>query len=254
MLRPALSLFGLLVACAGLGLFVAIGVYSWTLKAEVNRQTAVLAERANTAGDAADHAVRFVGEVIDQADKDLAGARSRAGDPPRRPINPFVQVAARQASQDLAGSVERAHVAVVTASDAVKVAQSALKVFEDSDEIKHLFNVHPEQMDATRSTLGNVAGELRQAQTVIGTVPGADDPTPEQLNAVGSALEQARTFTDELAKVVTTARSRVNDVKTTVDRWTLRVALATTLVCALAAVGQVFLARFCWRRYRGLPA
>jgi hypothetical protein len=255
MIRSALSLAGLLVACAGAGLFVAIGIYAWTLKAEVNQQTTALTARANEAGDAADHAIKFVREVIGQAEKDLTKARGHASDTPTRPVNPLEQMFARRASTELAGSVERAHGAVVTASDAVKVAQAALEVFHDDENLRQFFGVRPDQLTATQSALGNVSGELRQAKSVLGVPVGAGDPlTTEQLNAVDGALKQASGFTDELAKVVTTARGRVNDAKTTVDQWSWRVAIATSLISALAAVGQVFMVRFFWRRLRGLPA
>jgi hypothetical protein len=253
-MRSLLSLVGLAVACAGIGLFFAIGTYVWTLKAEVNRQTTTLAARANMAGDAAEGAIKFVREVIGQAETDLKGARD-ANTGPAPPVNPLERMFALKASKQLAGSVERAHGAVVTASDAVVVADAALEVFNASPELKQLFGVQPEQVDATKSTLGNVAGELRQAKSVLGVPVGADDPlTTEQLNAVDGALDQAAAFTDEMARVVTTARGRVNDTKTMLDRWTWRVAVATSAIAALAAIGQLFLARYCWRRFRDLPA
>jgi len=255
MLRSVLSLVGLLVACAGIGLFIALGVYSWTLKAEVSRQTALLSERANMAGDTAEHAIGFVREVIEKAGEDLKEARKHTIATPAQPVNPLELMFARKASTELAGSVERAHGAVVTASDAVKVAEAALDVFNSDPRLKEFFGVQPDQVDATKLTLDKATTELRQVKSVLGVPVGsADQLTTEQLNAVDGALKQANGFTDELTKVVTTARSRVNDTKTTVDWWTWRLAFATTLVCALAAVGQVFLARFCWRTYRGLPA
>ena len=50
------------------------------------------------------------------------------------------------------------------------------------------------------------------------------------------------------------ARSKVNDTKRAVDIWAYRLALATTLICALATAGQLFMVRFCWRTLRRLPA
>jgi hypothetical protein len=81
-----------------------------------------------------------------------------------------------------------------------------------------------------------------------------DALTTEQLNSVNDALGQARGFTNELEKVVANARGRVNDAKVSVDRWSWRVAIATSAISILAAVGQVFMARFCLRTLRGLPA
>jgi hypothetical protein len=257
MFRPALSLTGLIVACAGIGLFAAIGVYVWSLKAEVNRQSEVLARRANAAGDAADHAIDFVRKVIDQAEVDLAAARKAAIDaPPATPVNPFVQWTARKATQDLAGSVERAHGAIVVASDAVVVADTTLELVGEFPELKQLLGVNPEQMSQTKSALGNASSDLRQAKTVLGfpvSGPGAA-PTAEQLHAVDDALGRGKQFADDADKVVRTARKRVNDLKATADTWSLRIAVATAAVCLLAAVGQFFLARFCWRTLRGQPA
>lgn len=245
MIRSLLSMIGLIVACAGIGLFVALGIYVWTLKAELNQQASTLSKRANDAGDEADRAIAFVRDVISNAEKDLKNASEQ----PAKPASFFEQIAARKASQQLAGSVDRARGAVVTASDTVVVAEAALRVFDDNPELKRLLGIQPGQVDAATTVLGNVSGELRQAQSVLG---GA--PTPEQLNSVDRALGQASRFTDDLARVVTTVRGRVDETKSMVDRWAWRIALATTLMCSLAAIGQVFLARFCWRTLRGLPA
>ncbi len=256
MIRSLLSLVGLVVACAGIGLFIAIGAYVWTLKGEVNQQTATLVGRANEAGDGADHAIGFVREIIAQAEDDLKKARKNpAIAEPARPVSLMDQIIARKASQELAGSVERAHGAVVTASDAVTVAKTALEVFNTSSELQELFGVRPEQLDATKSTLGKASTDLRQVKTVLGMPVGTGDSlTVEQLNAVDGALGQARGFTNELEKVVANARGRVNDAKVSVNRWSWRVAIATSAISILAAIGQVFMARFCLRTLRGLPA
>jgi hydrogenase maturation protease len=255
MLRTFLSLVGLLIACVGIGLFVAIGVYVWPLKTEVNRQTTALAAQASRAGDAADNAVGFVRKVIGQAGEDLKEARKAAATvQPATQVNPLEAMIARKATQDLAGSVERAHGAVTTASDAVVVAQAALEVFNNNEPLQQFFGVNSQQMEATTRTLGNVTNDLRQARTVLGVPFGNNTLTQEQLNAVDNALSQASGFTDEMANVVTAARTRVNDAKTTADKWAVRIAVATSVLCALAAVGQVFFARFCWRTFRRLPA
>ena len=36
-MRKLVALVGLVIACGGIGLFIALGVYIWSLKAEVNR-------------------------------------------------------------------------------------------------------------------------------------------------------------------------------------------------------------------------
>src|SRR5262249_18294708 len=101
----------------------------------------------------------------------------------------------------------------------------------------------------------SAASELRQAQSALGpSVSNGTPPPPELLNAVDNALGQARGFTNELAKVVTTVRGRVDDTKALVDRWTLQLAVGISLISALATIGQFFLARYCWRTLRGLPA
>lgn len=256
MIRSLLSMIGLVVACVGIGLFVAIGTYVWTLKDEVNNQTTTLVARANEAGDGADHAIKIVREIIGQAEEDLKAARKNAAlAEPTRPVSLMDQIIARKASQELAGSVERAHGAVVTASDAVTVAKTALEVFNTNSELQELFGVRPEQLDATKLTLGKASTDLRQVKTVLGMPIGAGDGlTTEQLNAVNDALSQARGFTNELDKVVANARSRVNDAKVSVDRWSWRVAIATSAISILGALGQVFMARYCMRTLRGLPA
>jgi hypothetical protein len=55
-------------------------------------------------------------------------------------------------------------------------------------------------------------------------------------------------------RVVSTIRGRVDSTRTIVNQWSLRIAIGTTLLCALAAVGQYFMARYFWRTLRGLPA
>jgi len=249
MFRKLLALVGLIVACAGLGLFVALGIYVWPLKTEVNAQTETLAAKAHKAGDEADRAIDFVRDVIAQAGSDLDYARSRAIPRPAKPVSVFEMALAQSASKRLAGSVDRAHGAVVTASDAVVVAEAALRVFDKSEELQHLFGIQPSQVDATKTTLDRASSELRHAQSALGGTP-----TPEQLNAVDNALVQARGFTDEMARVVVIARGRVDATRTSVDRWSWWIAVATTLAGALAALGQFFMARFWWRTLRGLPA
>lgn len=255
MIRSALTFVGLLLGCGGIGLFIALGTYVWALRDEVNRQAATLAERANGIGEQADEAIGFVREVIGQARMDLATARAQSvAAPPARPLNMMEQIIARRASQQLAGSVERAHGAVVTAADAVTVADAALEVFSGNTELRQLLGVQPEQMNATKSTLSRVASELRGVKTVLGLPVDDGSLTSEQLNAVSTALGQAQGFTDELETVVQNARTRVKDAQSSLNHWSWRLAISTSLICALAAIGQVFLVRYCWRTLRGSPA
>jgi hydrogenase maturation protease len=250
MIRKLVALVGLVVACGGLGLFVALGTYVWSLKVEVNKQTELLATKANDAGKEAAKAIQFVDNVIAQARTDLDNARPKTVKPSRQ-VNPWEMVLAQSASQRLAGSVDKAHGAVVTASDAVVVAKAALEVFDqpESSDLNRLLGFQSSQVDATRTTLGNAARELEKAKMVLG-----GEPTPEQLNAVAHALNQAEGFANELSKVVKTVLGRVNATKTLADQWAWRIALGTTLMSALAGVGQLFMARFFWRTLRGQPA
>lgn len=255
-MRSLMSFFGLLLACVGIGIFLAIGIYVWTLKTEVNQQTNVLVAKANEAGEGADHAIQIVRDIIGQAETDLNEARKQAVNAqPARPVSLMDQIIARKASQELAGSVERAHGAVVTASDAVTVARTALEVFDTNSDLQNLFRVSPEQLNATKSTLGKASMDLRQVKTVLGMpVDAGEALTVEQLNTVDNALDQAHGFTNELEKIVSTAKGRVNEAKVSVDRWSRRIAIATTAISILGAVGQLFMARFCWRTLRGWPA
>jgi hypothetical protein len=122
-------------------------------------------------------------------------------------------------------------------------------VFEDNPDLNRILGVEPSQVDATKSTLSRASAELRQAQSALGGTP-----TPEQLNAVDIALGQARGFTDQLTAVVDTFRNRVNTTRKSIDQWSWRIAIGTTLISALAGVGQLFMARYFWRTFRGQPA
>ena len=50
MFRRLFSLLGLILALASAGVFIAIAIQIWSIKAEVNRQTNDLANKANAAG------------------------------------------------------------------------------------------------------------------------------------------------------------------------------------------------------------
>jgi hydrogenase maturation protease len=255
MYRIIIGIGGMIVGCTGVGLFIAIGTYVWTLKEEVNRQTNSLTTRANEAGQAADHAIKFVRDVISQAEQDLDIARKHVSTQPKKQLSMMEVMIARKASQDLAGSVERAHGAVVTASDTVVIAEAALKLFSEHPELKTFFNIQSEQVGITQQNLEHAASELRQIKSVLGVVPfdAGTTPTHEQLNEVDEALRLARTFTDELSNVVGIARGRVNDAKTSLDWWALRIAVVTSIVCTFGVIGQLFVLRFSLRAVRGMP-
>ena len=255
--RRVFAVFGLLVALAGFGVFVGAAVVVWKVKAETNRRTEALATKAHEAVNAADHAVAFVSDVIDKGKKDVENARKETPAAPKQPVNPFLQLTARRASEDLAGSVERASVAVVTASDAAAVAKAALAVFGEESQLQELkgwLGVKPEQLEQTRNGLNRASSELKQVQSVLGVPVGDGGLTSEQLVTVESALTQARDLTNQMGTVVATARVRVDETKRAVDLWALRVAVGVTLIGAVGAAGQFFMARFCWRTLRGQPA
>jgi hydrogenase maturation protease len=254
--RRLLAGVGLLVAVAGFLLFATAVVGVWKLKAETNRRTDELAERAHSAISAADHAVTFVSNVITQANDDLKTAREQSPPAvdPMAPTNPFTQIVARQASEKLAGSVQRANAAVVTASDAAVVAEAALQLFGEQKEWKDWFGIKPEQLAQTQTQLMSASGELKQVRTLLGIPVAGGAPSAEALMTVETALNQARSFTDQMSNVVTNARKQVDETKQAVDLWVLRVAIAVTLIGVLGAVGQFFMARFCWRVLRNKPA
>jgi hypothetical protein len=256
MLRRILVLIGLIVGIVGAVVFTATSVLVWSAKAEADRQVQELSAWANEAGAAAEHAVTFVQGVLHQADQDLHTAREEMARQPAQPVNPFVRLTARQATQQLAGSVDRVHGAVVTATDAVVVAKAALKVVGNSTELEQLLGVDTQQVDATREALMQASDELRRARSVLGITigDGSDGLSADQLNAVDRALAQAHSFTDAMARVVATTRQQVADTQRQVELWSRRLAVGITLACAWAALGQVFLARYCWRSLWGQPA
>lgn len=252
MFRKLLLITGLLLGIAGFGLFAATGWYVWAIKAEVNRQGDSLATKANATADAADHALGFVRDVIGRAEAELSTAREQPfpSGRPRAPVNFAVQIAAIRASQDLVGSVERAQGAVLAASDAVVVVNAALNVAGNYPELSQLFGFTPEQIGATQSTLGSVADELQHAKGILSISPELSQLTPEQLYAIDDTLGRVKGLTAQMAEVVNNIRTRVNETRASVEAWSRWIAIGVTFASALGALGQVFLARFCWRKLR----
>lgn len=253
--RRVFAGLGLLVALASLGAFVGAAVVVWQIKEEANRRTEVLATKAGAAVDAADHAVEFVRRVIDQGYHDLDAARKTNNAIPPEPVNPFFRATALQASRNLAGSVERANAAVITASDAVVVGEAALELFGADEQLKGWLGVKPEQLAQTRTDLGAASRELKGVRTLLGVpVIPAERPTEEQLVTVESALGQARGLTDQMGRMVGVVRQRVDQTKRAVDLWVSRLALIITAVGVVGATGQFFMARACWRALRNKSA
>lgn len=254
--RRAFFMSGVILGCAGVGLFLGIAIQVWYLRAEVDRQTAYLAEQGERAGSAAADAVWFVEKTLEEAKKQLEATRKTAAAAPVAPSDPLLRITARQMSKQLVGSVERAQGAVVAAADAVVIADAALEVVNEwYPDLKTFLGLSPDQMDQTKVALGTVAGQLQQARGFLG-VPIDDGllPTAEQLKSVDDALTLAEGFASHMKQVVETARSRVRDLKVAADRLTWRGSIAITLVSLLGALGQCFLVRFCWRKAHHQPA
>jgi hypothetical protein len=254
-MRSVLSLAGLLLALAGFGVFVAVGYMAWEVKREANRQMDEAAAKADAAAEAAVRVLGLVREVVDRSQADLAQARAEAvAEPPSKDAtSPIVRFTLRKASRELPGSVDRARDAVGAASDAVVIADSALAVLGELGEETRRFGIQPQQLEATRSQLDGAARDLRSARQVLGLpVPGLDGHvSPEHLAAVDQALDQARRIVDDLQKVVADARGRVDSTRQQAGVWAWRVAVGTTGLCGLGALGQVFMAAACWRGLRG---
>ena len=258
MVRSVLAAAGLVLALAGMGLFAAIGYTVWVVKARADEELAAAHARAELAADTAAHTLGLVRDVIDRAGQDLAAARVDAALHPRKDtddVNPLVRMVVKNEARRLPDKVEHARDAVVTASDAVVVAGAALDVFSQMPGQGEAIGVSPEQVKAARDQLDPVAQNLRSARRVLG-VPGVrpEGPaTPEQLSAVDDALTRARAITDELGRVLGRVRGRVAEVRAKAELWAWRGAVAVTGLCALAALGQVFMARTCWLALRKRP-
>jgi hypothetical protein len=254
MIRSAVAYLGILFAVLAATVFVTLGVWVWSLKADANQQCESFAERANSTLDKAENANKFVRNIIGNAERDLLLTRYKAVEHvPSPTIDPIFRLTAQKASEDLAGSVERAHNAVVLASEAVVVADAALDVVGGEPKLKEMLGVRPEELDATRSALGNVTTELQKARDVLGvtpTVPGSG-PTDEQLSAVDNALGRARAFTNEVEQVVSSTRERMNDTKQKVDLWAWRSAVGMSILSGIGFCGQLFTINFFWRLRRG---
>jgi hydrogenase maturation protease len=255
MARRFLSLVGVLVALAGTGVFVFVAVKVWHVKADVNRQARYLVAKAHSAGDATDRAIGFVREILAKAKSDLAIASVRPATGAAGAVSPILHLTAAHASRELLGSVERAQGAVLAAADAVVVADAALDVASGDDyfpELDKLFGLSPEHLKQSRSALVSISGELQSARGILGTAPA--NLTVDQLSAVNAALDQANDLTNRLSDVVKMARARVNGAKAEVDLWAVWLSYAVTALAAVAAIGQLFMLRFCMRKLLHLPA
>ena len=248
--RRILGAVGLLLATVGFVVFVGLAAGGWIARREVDRRANAAAAAADgVCGKVAD-GVRFARTVLDRADADLARANAEAQQPTLPPRFSFsmlgVQMAARTAADELAGSVERARDAVGVAQDVAVVADAALSVFAESHGEVPGVTFDPARLTEVQGQLTNVSRSLVTAQNALGTgAPAAS------LNAVGNALGEARQVVDRADAVVTEARGWVAETHRKVRLWTLRAAVAVSALGGLAALGQVFMARACWRAVRG---
>lgn len=253
MLRTVLSATGLVLAVGGFVVFAALGVGAWAAKREADRQVAAAAATAHQAEDVAARVIALVREIIARAQAGLAAARTQPVEPAGVKQDPLVQFALRKAKRDLPADVERAREAIGTASEAVIIADAALGVFEEKPREGSALGVRREDIHTARSQLDSAASDLKNARRVLGvSIPGPDRPTtPEQLDNADAALARATEVTDSLDRALGLARQKVDVAQQKAEVWSLRVALAVAGLAGLAAVGQVFMARSCWRGLRG---
>lgn len=250
MLRSILSTLGLVLAAAGFVAFVALGVGAWVAKREADRQVAAMSEKAHRAGDVAERVIALVREIIARARGGLSVARA---DPANAvtgvQLDPVTQMVVWKAKRDLPGDVERARDAVGAASEALIVANAALDVFLEQPADGTAVGLRPDDMHTARTQLDRAASDLKTARRVLGVplpAPPAD-ATPEQLANVDAALARAADVTDRFDDALTRVRTKVEATRRQAEVWSLRVAVGVTGLSALAALGQVFMARACWR-------
>jgi hypothetical protein len=254
MTRRFCILAGMGLAIAAMAAFAFAAVKVWSIKREVNRQTGYFASKANAAGDAADQAIDFVRQVIGTAKDNLAVARLHPADASVTSANPFLRMTAIQASLELVGSVERAQGAVLAAGDAVKVADEALAAAGNYPELDTVFGVSPAHIAQSRSALIAVENELHNARSILGVTPGTKVLTHDEMNAINAALDKATELANSVARIVGSARERVNDTASQIEGWSVTIAWATTILAGMGIAGQLFLLRFCWRTLHHLPA
>lgn len=246
MFRTALSLVGFLVSIFGFALFVGLIVGAWWAKGKADRKADELADKAETAARLADRAIALVNDVLDRSEQDLALAKSAPDEV--QPVNPFVRLTVNKAADELPGGVDRAREAVGMASDAVIVLDAALGVFADRPEDQAALGIPIGELEAAKQHLHATSTELRKARSIFGV--RLAPLRPDEIDAVKQALDHTRRFTAELKRVLEVARQQVEDTRRKSQLWTLRIALIATVVSLLAALGQVFMARACWRGLR----
>ncbi|MDB5313538.1 MAG: hypothetical protein JWO38_7740 [Gemmataceae bacterium] len=257
MVRSALCAAGLFLGSAGFALFVSLGVGVWATKREADRQVAAAAEKAQTAADLAARVIALIRDVIARAQAGLAAARADPDTaPPGATPDPLVRAVVWKAKRDLPGDVEKARDAVGVASEAVVVAGAALDAFGERPADETVLGIRPEHMHTARTQLDTAAADLRNARHVLGIpIPAANGvATPDQLANVDGALVRASEVTNQFDEALSRARHKVDETRRRAEVWSLRAAAGITALAALAALGQVFMVRACWRGLRVRPA
>jgi hypothetical protein len=250
MVRTTLCLVGLVFAVGGGLLFVALGVGAWAAKREADRQVTAAVEKAQAAADVAARVIALVRDVIARAQAELAAARADPDNAaPGATPDPLVRTAVWKAKRSLPDEVEKARDAVGVASEAVIVAGAALDAFGERPADGTALGVRPEHMQAARVQLDSAAADLRNARRVLGIpIPAREgDATPDQLANVDGALARAGEITDQFDGALARARQEVAEAEHKARTWAFGIAAGVTALSALAATGQVFMARACWR-------
>src|SRR6202000_977158 len=100
--------------------------------------------------------------------------------------------------------------------------------------------------------LNSAATDLRNARRVLAIpIPAhAEAATHDQLANVDEALARASEGVDQFDQTLPQARQKGDEAERKARTWALRTAIGVTGLSVLAAVGQVFLVRACWRGIR----
>ena len=248
-MRQSFAFAGLVLSSAGVVVFLALGIGAWVAKREADRQLESAAVKAHQAGDVAERVIALVREVIARARQSLSLARADTQPTPGPPKDPFVNLAMWKAKRELPGEVEKARDAVNVASEAVIVAESLLDVFIEHKPEETALGVRTDDIHAARTQLVSAATDLRNARTVLG-VP-VSGGTEAQYTQTDQALAAASGVTDRVDAALKEAQVKVDAMKASANRWTLRLALVASGLAAWAALGQVFLFRASRRALRG---
>jgi hypothetical protein len=247
-MRKPLAASGLVLSVAGFITFIALGIGAWIAKREADQQLNAAVAKAHQAGDVAERVIVLIREVLSRAKASLTAARAETL-PKADVSDPMVRLAMWKAKRELPGEVEKARDAVGVASEAVIVAESFFDVFVEHKPDETALGVKAGDIHAARAQLDSAAADLRNARTVLGVPIGP--ASAEQYSQVEQALATATDVTNRVDEALKDAQRKVDALKSSADRWSLRLAIAGSALAALAALGQVFLFRASRRALRG---